>query len=196
MAIETSTRSRGPAGGAGARERAIAAAWGFAEATLFFVVPDVWLTRLALGGAARALIAAAWAGAGAVAAGALMWWWGAESAASAERALDALPAIAPAMIERVRAELAGHGPVAVAAGGFAGTPYKVYAVEAGALGVSLPAFLAASAGARLARFGAAVLLAAGLARWPLSGWSAPRRRLAHAVAWAVFYGLYWSLVAW
>jgi len=178
------------------RERAVAAAWGFAEATLFFVVPDVRLTRLALDGAGRALIAACWATAAAVAGGALMWWWGAADAAAAERALDVLPAIAPAMIEDVRTALAGHGLAAVAAGGFAGTPYKVYAVEAGARGVALPAFLLASAGARLARFGAAVLVAAGLARWALSGWSPRRRHLAHAVSWAIFYALYWSLVAW
>lgn len=178
------------------RERALAAAWGFAEATLFFVVPDVLLTRIALDRAGRALVAAGWAVAGALAGGALMWWWGAADGVAAERALDGLPAIAPSMIEEVRAGLAGRGLATVLTGGFSGTPYKVFAVEAGALGVAPVAFLLASAAARAARFIAAALLAAALARWPLARWPPRRRRRLHALVWAAFYALYWALMPW
>jgi membrane protein YqaA with SNARE-associated domain len=52
---------------------AAAALWGFAEATLFFIVPDVLLSIIAVRRGRRpAWIAMAWTIAGAIAGGALM----------------------------------------------------------------------------------------------------------------------------
>jgi hypothetical protein len=50
----------------------IAALWGLAEATLFFIVPDVWLTLITVWSPRKALIACLFALLGALAGGALM----------------------------------------------------------------------------------------------------------------------------
>ena len=142
-----------------------AALWGFAEATLFFIVPDVLLTFLAMRRPLRlALIATVLVVAGALVGGSLMYAWGARDPAAARSALDRVPAIAAEMVQRVEGELSSRGPVAVVWGPLRGTPYKIYAVQAGALGIGLAAFLAISIPARLGRFVVAVLVTCAVAR--------------------------------
>jgi len=53
------------------RDHAVAGLWGFAEATAFFVVPDVWLSAVALRNLPRGLTGAASATAGALVGGAV-----------------------------------------------------------------------------------------------------------------------------
>ena len=174
----------------------VAGLWGFAEATLFFLVPDVQLTAVALRDLRGALRACLWAAAGAVTGGAVMWSWGAWAPAAAFAALEAVPAVSPEMLARVRGELLAGGWLAVVLGPSSGTPYKLYAATAGALGMSLPGLLAVTVPARLLRFVALTLVAAGVARGPLAGWP-PRRRLAlHAACWAVFYAAYFAWMEW
>ena len=131
---------------------ALAAVWGFAEATLFFVVPDVALSFLALRSRRIAVVACLWAFAGALIGGAVMYAWGTRSPDSAETALAAIPAIDEEMIARVRRELKDHGAASVAKGPLRTTPYKIYAVEGGALGVSPAAMIGTSFASRLGRF--------------------------------------------
>ena len=70
---------------------AIAAFWGFAEATLFFIVPDVWLTAITVRlGRMAAFRAAAWTIAGALFGGALMYDWGTVSYPQVAAVLDFL----------------------------------------------------------------------------------------------------------
>ncbi len=72
-----------------ARGYALSAAWGFAEATLFFIVPDVIVTFLAFRyGFRRGWIAAAWAAFGAVIGGIVIYVWAGRDAATVERVLD------------------------------------------------------------------------------------------------------------
>ncbi|GEM_PF-3959884 len=59
----------------------VALAWGFAEATLFFIVPDVWLTLVARERLRTGLIASLYSLAGALAGGTPTispgrWWSG------------------------------------------------------------------------------------------------------------------------
>ena len=76
---------------------AAAFAWGFAEATLFFVVPDVWLTLIAVRRGLRpALVACGWALAGALAGGLAMYAWGAFDTATAREALEIFTRMASA----------------------------------------------------------------------------------------------------
>jgi hypothetical protein len=181
-------------GGAGRAARALACAWGFAEATVFFIVPDVGLTFLALRGLRRSLGAAAWALGGALAGGAAMLLLGARAPGAALRLLDALPGISPALLEHAHRDLEVHGLRAVLLGVAGGIPYKIYAVEWGAgHGAWLP-FLLVSVPARGARFLVTPLVAAGLQRLaaPLTG----RRALVEwgllAAFWLGFYGFYFS----
>lgn len=75
------------------RPRGIAASWGLAEATFFFLVPDILLTRIAIRGLVPALWAAAAAMLGAVLGGIIMYLLGQGAFIAACRFLDFIPAI-------------------------------------------------------------------------------------------------------
>lgn len=173
----------------------LAGAWGFAEATLFFIVPDVWLTLIAVRRGIRpALRACLFALAGALAGGAVMFGLGVADLDAGRGVLDRIPAISPAMIAAVGEALAAQGVGALFVGPLAGIPYKIYAVEAAAAGIGAATFLAASIPARLARFVLLVLVAGGLSR-------ALERRLSRRATtglllavWSVFYAVYLTVV--
>jgi len=187
-------RERGAAPG----ERGIhawAAAWGLAEGTFFFIVPDVWLSWVALRKPRAARKAALSALAGAMAGGALVHAWARHAGAPTTRAwLLRVPAITPEMIAEVEAGLE-RGMHTMVFGPLRGIPYKIYARTAGARGESLGAFLAWSLPARLPRF---LLLAAATqaltaAGRKLLGGERPRAEQAiHLLAWGAFYGWYFT----
>lgn len=169
----------------------MAAAWGFAEATLFFLVPDVYLSRVALHSLPRALRDCLWALLGALVGGALMYGWGTAAPLSAEAALARVPAVAEEDLVRVREELREHGWSALFLGPLTGTPYKIYAVEAARLERGLLPLLAVSVPARLLRFVLVTLLAAGLTAAPgLRRLSPTASNALHALAWTLFYAVF------
>ena len=150
-------------------------------------MPDVALGFLALRSRRVALAACLWAFAGALVGGAVMYAWGRPSVTTAEATLEKVPAIDRRMIQRVRGELEEMGAGAVALGPLRTTPYKIYAVEAGALGMSPLAVLAASVPSRLGRFLGTVLVVGWLVRYPLRRWSLDRQRLALGLFWVAIY---------
>lgn len=173
---------------------AAAAAWGFAEATLFFVVPDVLLSAIAIRDLRRAFLCCLVAALAAVIGGLIMYEWGAVDPAVAVDTVESLPGIGSHMIERVRAELASQGILAMILGPLSGTPYKVYAVQAAKAGVDEGLFILMSLPARLPRFLLVSLAAAlasrflqsrGFGRWTYPIWF---------VAWTGFYALYFALI--
>jgi len=167
--------------------------WGFAEATLFFIVPDVLLSAVAVySGRRAALRATAWAVAGAVAGGALIYRWGDADPAGVIALLDRLPAISPAMIGRVRDDLQESGLAALVAGAFSGVPYKLYAAQAPAAAIGAVPFLAASIPIRALRFIAVVLIADWVSKGLASRLSLRRRMAALAVLWLAFYAAYFA----
>lgn len=169
---------------------ALAAAWGFAESTLFFLVPDVLLTWLALTVPRRGLRACYWALGGALAGAAVMIAWAARAPAGVEAALLVVPGISPPLLELVRGQLVAEGLPAILMGPVQGIPYKVYVVEATVLELSPWWLLAVSVPARLLRFLLLTLLAIGIARGPLRRLSTRTLRVLHVVAWTVFYVVY------
>ena len=78
-------------------------------------------------------------------------------------------------------------------GPMSGTPYKIYAVEAGSRGLSLPAFLVISIPARGIRFVAVALVALWLVQGPLESWSDGRLYTLAVGFWSVFYVLYFRV---
>lgn len=164
-----------------------AATWGFAEATLFFVVPDVLVTWLALSSLRRALAAALAAAFGAVAGGAAMHTLAAHDPVTAYLLLMGIPGITERMIASANGALAEGGGAAMLAGAWSGVPYKIYAVAAGAEGWPLVSFLSVTGVVRLPRFLVAALLAAALGR--ISG----RPRTLLAAFWILFYAAYFAL---
>lgn len=127
-----------------------AAAWGFAEATLFFVVPDVFLTLTAMFSIRRSLAHLGAVTAGAVGGGALMFLWAA-SGPGARTAVERVPFVRPAMFERIDRGYEASGAAALVEGPMSGIPYKAYAVEAPRY-TTLGRFLLWSVPARLERF--------------------------------------------
>jgi len=183
---------------AGGAAQVVAFAWGFAEATLFFLLPDVFLTALAarnLHAAVRATLSAL---AGALLGGTLMYACGHAAPERARALLDAVPAVSPALLASVRAQLDAHGLLAMALGPVRGTPYKIYAVEWEARGGSLPAFLLVSVPARWLRFVLTTVAAAGAMRVlaPWTGRSARVELTPVALAWVGVYAVYFAHFGW
>ena len=194
--IHGSGNAAGDRGSLRFAEALAAALWGLAEATFFFIVPDVIISMIAVQGRLRAALGAALAAlAGALAGGWLMHAWGAGASEKVIRGfLDAVPAISADMIERAYAALHELGAWAVLWGPLTGTPYKIYAALAPHAGVPVGIFLLISVPARLGRFLLVALAAHVLGRLlkrflpglnPLWAWGG---------FWLVFYGLWFALM--
>lgn len=168
----------------------IAAAWGFAEATVFFLVPDVALSAIAIADWRLALWGCLAATAGAMAGGALMYRAGARDAGRLRELFLRIPGIGPAMLERVAQQVGSRGFLAVMMGPLYGTPYKLYASEAGRRRMSLAGLVLVTVPARLLRFVAVTMLAAWLAHGLAPALAQEAKYAAWAVAWAVFYAWY------
>lgn len=174
--------------------RALALVWGLAEATLFFIVPDVLITGIALRSRRDAMIASVYACVGAVIGGAITYEWALHDPASLRVALDWLPAISVDLIDRVPRDLTQQGWIAMFIGPFSGVPYKLFAAGSATAGLSLPMLLLLTLPARAVRF---VLLA-----FVVSAVAAPLRRrfnetairTVFGVVWSVNYALYWSMM--
>ena len=177
---------------------ALAFAWGLAEATFFFIVPDVLLTVIACRALKPALKATIASLIGALAGGTMMYVFGARDAEAARTFLDHVPAINPALITRVAGQISEGGLLAVLIGPLKGIPYKIYAVEWGARGGSFLAFLLISIPARYIRFVLATLAARGIAGViePLTGHRAGIEISILMIIWVAFYGYYFSHFGW
>lgn len=171
---------------------AFAFLWGLAEATLFFIVPDVLLSLLALQDRRRAWIACGTTVAGALLGGALMYAWAAHDPAQMRSLLVLIPAITLDLIDQVRAQLDNWGYTSLFAGAFSGVPYKLYASEAGAAALPLAGLLAVTIPARALRFLLVVAVVNWIARRWLGGWTQTRRTALLLACWALFYGGYFS----
>jgi len=165
--------------------------WGFAEATVFFIVPDILLTAAVLTfGFAMALRFAAAAAIAAAIGGAVMLRWGASDAEAARAFLLAIPLIGDDLLIRVQSEIGAAWPLNLMRGAITGAPYKIYAVEAGAAHIHALAFAAMSVPARFARFALLMGLFAGgqalLQKFGKGAW-APWLL---AAAWMLIYAVY------
>lgn len=165
--------------------------WGFAEATFFFFVPDVWLSFLVLKMRKGIAVHIALATAGAVLGGLVMYAFGAYGFAQAQAFLDAVPAIGSGMIAETGRQMQGGNVFgAMQAGSVSGVPYKIYAVWAGHLGVPLLHFVGISAAVRALRF----ILVTGVIYMigrVLRGRFSTRALLRiNGVCWAAFYVYY------
>ena len=178
---------------------AVAAAWGAAEATAFFIVPDVWISRVALRSPRRAYAATASAVAGAVAGGVVTYLWAQRTNPESSRAaLRAIPAISGTMVDRSAEEVERRGNRAMLTGPLRGVPYKLYARAAGVQGGSLPGFVAWSLPARLPRFLLVAFLASRIRGRvePVAGAGLTARLEypVHAAFWVAFYAWYLNAV--
>ena len=120
--------------------------WGLAEATFFFVIPDVLLSFVAILDWPRTWRHILAAIAGALLGGALLFHW-----ASADSAVARVPFIRENMFAKVDDGFRIQGLLSVLFGSVSGLPYKLYAVEAPKF-TSQTEFLLATPPARAVRF--------------------------------------------
>jgi hypothetical protein len=177
------------------RAAVIGLAWGFAEATFFFVVPDVWVGYASTTSTRSGLAAAAGAAAGgligAVAVSALIGF-GLQSQVLAW--LQHVPAIRPSMLEVVGHRIDVSGPASLLPAAFEGIPYKVYSTLLLLRGTPLVTILVWTVPSRVLRLFPVALVFAGLTA-PIRKWILRRRVLSAALyfgLWACFYGWYWT----
>jgi hypothetical protein len=195
MAISTSTRESGPPWAECLMRwpgTLLALLWGFAEGTLFFILPDVLLSFTALFRPRRALVQTGAIVAGAVLAGAMMFTWSAQGA-GARNAVARVPLVSPAMFERADRDFRQFGLWGMSRGPVRGIPYKVYAAEAPAHFTLWP-FLLVTVPARLWRLLAVWL---GFAAVGVILRKLGRASLApalHALFWIATYLVYWATV--
>ncbi|MFP6887223.1 MAG: hypothetical protein VB997_06650 [Opitutales bacterium] len=172
----------------------LAVVWGLAEATIFFIVPDVLLTYLALKDPRRATRASLWALTGALVGGTAMFCWGAYDIDSAEKFLKRIPAIDGNLLNEVERQVEVSGARATFAGPIAGRPYKIYAVYSGAKEIDFPSFFLISIPARLLRF----ILLTWITWWVASKLLAKLQTRSTTFIlsgiWIAFYGWYFSVM--
>jgi hypothetical protein len=137
--------------------------WGFAEATGFFIIPDVALGLLALVAPRRAAPLFVATVGGALAGTAVLYRWALRSPDTVESVLLAIPGINAPMVEAAREQVRDGDPLSIAQFG-AGTPLKVYTYAWATGPRSAPAMLAAAAVNRLTRIGPGVAVAAAIGR--------------------------------
>jgi membrane protein YqaA with SNARE-associated domain len=171
----------------------LAFAWGLAEATLFFIVPDVLLSFIATRSRSTAFRAALAATIGALAGGAMLHTWGALDAPGARARMETIPGIDAALVTSARADVEQRGAGALFRAVVTGKPYKLFAVEMGSAGWTLLSFLGLSIAARFARF-LVVPMAIG---WIWSqlppAWTRRQRDISLLACWGAFYAVYFYL---
>jgi uncharacterized membrane protein YeaQ/YmgE (transglycosylase-associated protein family) len=173
----------------------VALLWGFAEASFFFIVPDVFLSWRALSSLRRALIDCLLAVIGALVGGTLVWLWAINDPDTIRSMFAGIPAINETMMADVRAQLADTGIFALFMGPLIGIPYKIYALEAADLGIGLLTFLALSIPARLIRFVIVTVVVGIIGQLLQRKFSLNRVRMAHLACWSLFYIWYFWVMS-
>jgi len=169
--------------------------WGLAEATFFFIIPDVFLSFVAMldwRSRWKHIVAAL---AGALLGGALLFHWAQVDSKAAHAAVARVPFITPEMLAKVNSGLDEMGLLAVLTGSVSGIPYKLYAVEAPRISTPL-AFLLATPPARAARFIMVWMIFGAVAGWLRRRYALSTRKLAfiHAAVWIAVYASYWGRI--
>ena len=139
--------------------------WGFAEATLFFIVPDVYLGFVALFNWRRGLWVTMAALLGAMFGGAMMYGLAMNNPSGVNRFLTYVPMIDAPLVAEVAEQTRADGLIAVLFGPFRGTPYKIYAAQAGGQSLPFVAFVLMTIPARLQRFLPVVLGFGAIGTW-------------------------------
>jgi len=171
----------------------IAFVWGLAEATAFFIVPDVYLGFVALFNWKRGLWAMVAAVIGAMVGGSIMYSLAMKDLSAVNFFLTRIPLISAEMIADIANRMQVDGLITMVNGPLRGVPYKIYAAQAG--GASLPyfSFLLMTILARLERLLPVTLLVGGLGKW-FRGFMEKRTRLVvgvYVLVWAIVYFLYY-----
>jgi hypothetical protein len=169
--------------------------WGLAEATIFFLVPDIIITASALFSPRRSFAQMMAVLIGALLGGALLYTAADKYPDEARNLVLTVPFVKLHTVDQAERQMQDGGLLAMCLGSFSGVPYKTYAVNA-PHHAPFEAFMAMSVPARLSRFllswGTASLLGIVFRRQiqvsPLAA------LFLLALCWIGFYTYYWSVV--
>lgn len=176
------------------RQYVIAFIWGFAEATFFFFIPDIYLTRIAITDGKRAYIACLIAAFAAVLGGLLMYGLATEYYASVKVFLSYIPAISMAFVDSVSRHVQQQPYLTLLLAPTKGIPYKIVASIFGGLKLNILAFIVVSYIARLLRFVITTTITI-FARHGLAKIITTKSLyLVHAIAWCLIYISYFYLM--
>ena len=169
-------------------------AWGIAEGSFFFMIPDIIITLAALFSIKRSLAHMLLVVAGSLVAGTALFLWSQSDYNTAKTTVARVPFVREKMFEKTEVEFARLGVGALFTGPTEGIPYKVYAVQAPGR-CSIGIFLLASIPARLERL---------IMSWIVfvcAGWAFRRYKVRavypvifHAAYWTLVYVYYWSVI--
>jgi hypothetical protein len=173
----------------------LGALWGLAEATIFFLVPDILITASALFSPKRSFAQMIAVLIGALLGGALLYTAADKYPDEAKSIVLTVPFIKLHTLEQADRQLQDRGLTAMFLGAVSGVPYKTYAVNA-PRHAPFGAFMAMSVPARLLRFllsWAAGALMGMLFRKQIQ--ASPSAALSLLViCWIGFYTYYWSMI--
>ena len=168
--------------------------WGLAEATFFFIVPDVLLSYIAIKNFKSAKIACIFATIGALIGGLIMYAWGQRNLESAETFLDKVPAISKEMLDDISLQVKDDRGLAIFKGPLQGQPYKAYAVYSGSDGIDYLSFILITIPARIIRFIITILLVNFLLNKILGKRKNVNKTLLLSCWWVIFYSAYFLLI--
>lgn len=126
----------------------VAGLWAYAEATRFWLIPDILLGWIALHRPTSIIPSLIAANLGAVAGGVRMHQYASEE----RERLTQIPGISEAMLLEARERFASQRWAAVMRAPIDGIPYKVYATESGLAGAPLVELIVWTPAARTGRF--------------------------------------------
>lgn len=135
--------------------------WGFAEGTVFFIVPDVYLGLVALFHWKRGLWAMLAAIIGAMIGGSVMYTVARIDLPGIDLLLTRIPLINAEMVADIASKMQADGLITMVNGPLRGVPYKIYAAQAGGQSLPYRSFLFMTILARLERLLPVTLLAGG-----------------------------------
>ena len=140
-------------------QRFIAFLWGLAEASLFFIVPDLWLTIISRRKLDRARYEAiGYTILGALIGGTVIYWLARLAPDRMLGLIAEVPGINRVIVDKVRVQIGTNGLWALLLGPLQGIPYKIYAAQWGITNGSLIWFWLISIPARGIRFVISVVL--------------------------------------
>lgn len=170
--------------------------WGFSEAVWFFIIPDIFLTLIALFSLKRALIAMGWTIAGAMLGGAILYGFWAYDFEALKDFLLTVPLVSEKMIAIAEWHLHMHGMYGMFIWSTQGIPYKIYAVLAGYLHSNFWIFLLATIPARAFRMTLSILFCAWVATLYKKVFIGHKKHLlmTFMATWIGIYGMYTYMV--
>ncbi len=164
--------------------------WGFSEATLFFLVPDILLGWIVLSKKKHIIRYYGLTLMGALLGGILMYQWGGNNVVTLNAILSRVPAVDEELIRIARDGLASNSLIEMLRGSLSGTPYKIYAANASSMHIDMGLFLLISIPARLVRWVLVGLCTRGIYLLFLQRLSNIQSSIIYLTFWLIFYILF------